>query len=153
LKLSRQGPNIAYKDNGQPSSVAVDDESLKRQQNHDRTESTSQDVGMSPRTRSFRRNVVSPGSSAGTTPASSEPHQGLTDTRDVFNSVKNETPMEIHHLETGASQNFPGLNAEVSATEIAQRLSGSGKLVFVAYLALLQKCWLCSVHSNVLTST
>jgi hypothetical protein len=154
LKLSGQVSDIAYKDRHQPSSVAVDDESLKRQQDHVRTESAGQDVSMSPRTRSFRRNMESPESSAATTPASSEQHQGsLAGAQYMSNSVKNETPMAIAHIETGTSQNFPGLFAEASATEIAQHSSGSGKLLSMAILAILQNRGLCSASSTILTSS
>jgi hypothetical protein len=145
LKLSGQGSDIAYKDNRQPSSVAADDESLKRQQDH---------VSMSPRTRSFRRNMESPGSSAATTPASSEQHQGsLAGAQDMSNSVKNEPSMAIAHIETGTSQNFPGLFAEASATEIAQHSSGSGKFLSMAILAILQNRGLCLASSTILTSS
>jgi hypothetical protein len=154
LKLSGQGSDIAYKDNNQPSSVTIDDESLKRQRDHVRTESAGQDVSMSPRTRSFRRNIESPGSSAATTPASSEQHQGsLAGAQDMSYSVKNETPMAIAHIETGTSQNFPGLFAEASATEIAQHSSGSGKSLLLAILAILWNRGLCSASSTILTSS
>ncbi|OQD79496.1 hypothetical protein PENANT_c050G02992 [Penicillium antarcticum] len=118
LKLSAQGSDIASKDIHQTSSVAVNDESLKRQRDHVRTESTGEEVNMS-RTRSFRRTVESPESSGANTPAGSEQHQGLAGGRDMFNSIKNET---------GTSQVFPGSFADASATEIPQYSSGSGRV-------------------------
>lgn len=57
-----------------PSGVAVDNDALKRQKEHVRTGSTSQDIEAprSPRTRSLRRHPASPRSSVATTPSASE---------------------------------------------------------------------------------
>lgn len=78
LKMAGQTSETPSKDEALPG-VAVDSESLKRQQEHVRTASTSQEADthrMSPRHRSLRRHLASPSrSSAATTPSISEQPQ------------------------------------------------------------------------------
>ncbi|KAJ5806150.1 uncharacterized protein N7503_003752 [Penicillium pulvis] len=95
LKMARQ-TSEPPRDDETPSGVTVDSDSLKRQQELVRTGSTSQEVDthhMSPRTRSLRRNIESPKSSAATTPSASEPPHGLANGRDTTGVVKDETPV------------------------------------------------------------
>ncbi|KAJ5600148.1 hypothetical protein N7450_001215 [Penicillium hetheringtonii] len=73
LKMSGQTSETPSKEKP-PSGVAVDNDALKRQKEHVRTGSTSQDIEAprSPRTRSLRRHPASPRSSVATTPSASE---------------------------------------------------------------------------------
>jgi hypothetical protein len=94
LKMARQTPETP-RDDKAPSGVTVDSDSLKRQQEVVRSGSISQEVDthhMSPRTRSLRRNIGSPKSSAATTPPASEQSHGLVSGRDTTSVVKDETP-------------------------------------------------------------
>lgn len=113
LKVAGQNSETPSKDDG-PSGVAVDNESLKRQQALVRAGSASQDAEAnraSPRTRSLRRHVGSPKSSATATPSGSEQHPGVSATaRDLASVVKDETPMgSSQHAEMRASQGLHGL--------------------------------------------
>ncbi|KAJ5658076.1 uncharacterized protein N7484_001725 [Penicillium longicatenatum] len=94
LKMARQTPGTP-RDDKAPSGVTVDSDSLKRRQEVVRSGSISQEVDthhMSPRTRSLRRNIGSPKSSAATTPPASEQSHGLVSGRDTTSVVKDETP-------------------------------------------------------------
>ncbi|KAJ5099119.1 hypothetical protein N7532_006120 [Penicillium argentinense] len=95
LKMSGQASETPTKD-GPSTSVAVDNESLKRQQELVRTGSMSQDADtscMSPRTRYLRR-LGSPRSSAATTPSAPEQSYGaLMNGREVSRAIKDESSM------------------------------------------------------------
>lgn len=112
LKMSGQTSETPSK--GRPSSgVAVDNDSLKRQQELVRTGSASQDADaqrLSPRTRSLRRHISSPRSSVATTPSASEQAHGvLTNGRDVAGVIKDETPMvSSQHLQRRSSHGLQG---------------------------------------------
>lgn len=110
LKMAGQTSETPSKDDG-PSGVAVDNEALKRQQALVRAGSASHDSEahrMSPRTKSLRRQVGSPKSSAATTPSASEQHHGVsTSARYLAGVVKDETPMASQHAET---RSFHGLH-------------------------------------------
>ncbi|KAJ5902435.1 hypothetical protein N7495_002963 [Penicillium taxi] len=75
------------------SGFSVDNESLKRQQELVRAGSGSQEVDahMSPRTRSLRRHIGSPQSSAATTPLGREQSHGVG--RDMLETIKDEGPI------------------------------------------------------------
>ncbi|KAJ5628356.1 hypothetical protein N7490_010584 [Penicillium lividum] len=95
LKMTGQTPET-IRDDKTPSGVTVDNDSLKRQQELVRNGSTSQEADpqhMSPRTRSLRRNIGSPKSSAATTPSASEQPYSLTNGRDAIGVLKDETPV------------------------------------------------------------
>lgn len=113
LKVAGRNSEAPSKDDG-PSGVAVDNESLKRQQALVRAGSASQDAEAnrtSPRTRSLRRHVGSPKSSATATPSFSEQHPGVSATaRDLASVVKDETtPGLSRHTEMRASHGLHGL--------------------------------------------
>ncbi|KAJ5204080.1 uncharacterized protein N7498_004959 [Penicillium cinerascens] len=97
LKMRGQTSETPSKDDGPRSGVTVDNESLKRQQDLVRAGSASQDVDvpqMSPRTRSLRRHMESPKSSAATTPSASEQlHSVPIHGRDPTGPIKDETSL------------------------------------------------------------
>ncbi|KAJ5166541.1 uncharacterized protein N7482_005322 [Penicillium canariense] len=104
LKMAGQTSEPPSKDDGPPSGVTVDNESLKRQQELVRTGSASQEIDAhrtSPRTRSLRGHVVSPGrSSVATTPSALEqPQNGPAGGRDG--------PPVIKHEASGAASQPP----------------------------------------------
>jgi hypothetical protein len=106
LKMAGQTSETPSKDEGAPSGVTVDKESLKRQQELVRTGSASQEADthrMSPRNRSLRRHLVSPSrSSAATTPSISEqPQNGPAGAKDPTGVIKSETSgLVSQHPET-----------------------------------------------------
>lgn len=97
LKMRGQTSETPSKDDGPQPGVTVDNESLRRQQDLVRTGSASQEVDatrMSPRTRSLRRHVGSPKSSAATTPSASEQlHNIPTHGGDPMGVIKDESLM------------------------------------------------------------
>ncbi|KAJ5577786.1 uncharacterized protein N7459_006750 [Penicillium hispanicum] len=96
LKLTGQTSETPQGDRT-PSGVAVDNESLKRQQELVRTASVNQDVDthhMSPRMRPLRRQVGSPKSSGAITPSVSEQSHGVAaGEQDTTGMVKDENFM------------------------------------------------------------
>lgn len=104
--MAGQTSETPSKDEGTPSGVTVDKESLKRQQELVRTGSASQEADthhMSPRNRSLRRHLVSPSrSSAATTPSISEqPQTGPAGAKDPTGVIKSETSgLVSQHPET-----------------------------------------------------
>lgn len=112
LKMRGQTSETPSKDDGPQPGVTVDNESLRRQQDLVRAGSASQEVDaprMSPRTRSLRRHVGSPKSSAATTPASEQLHSIPTQGRDPTGEIKDETPVaSSQHLERRPSQDPHG---------------------------------------------
>lgn len=103
LKMAGQTSETPSKDEA-PSGVTVDNESLKRQQEHVRTASASQEADthrMSPRHRSLRRHLASPSrSSAATTPSISEqPQNGPA--KELAGVIKSESSgLGSQHPET-----------------------------------------------------
>ncbi|KAJ6120249.1 hypothetical protein N7523_004529 [Penicillium sp. IBT 18751x] len=113
LKMREQTLETPSKDDGPPSGVTVDNESLKRQQDLVRVGSASQDVDttqMSPRARSLRRNLVSPKSSAATTPSASEQLRNVpVHRRDPTGPLEDENSIaHSQHAETRSSQGLHG---------------------------------------------
>jgi hypothetical protein len=113
LKMRGQTSETPSKDGGPQSGVTVDNESLKRQQDLVRAGSTSQDVDvpqMSPRTRSLRRHVGSPKSSAATTPSASEQlHSVPIHGQDPNDPIKDENPLaHPQNAETRSSHALHG---------------------------------------------
>lgn len=112
LKMRGQTSETPSKDDGPRSGVTVDNESLKRQQDLVRAGSASQDVDvpqMSPRTRSLRRHVESPKSSAATTPSASEQlHSVPIHGRDPTGPIKDETPLA--HSQNPETRSSHGLH-------------------------------------------
>jgi chromatin structure-remodeling complex subunit RSC4 len=109
LKMRGQTSETPSKDEGSQSGVTVDNESLKRQQDLVRAGSASQDVDapqMSPRTRSLRRHLESPKSSAATTPSASEQlHNVPVHARDATGPIKDENSLaHSQHAETHSSR-------------------------------------------------
>lgn len=104
--MAGQTSETPSKDEGAPSGVIVDKESLKRQQELVRSGSASQEAEthrMSPRNRSLRRHLVSPSrSSAATTPSISEqPQNGPAGAKDPTGVIKSETSgLVSQHPET-----------------------------------------------------
>lgn len=96
------------------SGVAVDNDSLKRQQDLVRTGSASQsqdaDAPRSPRTRSLRRQIGSPRSSVATTPSASEQPRGVAVNGRDATHVKDETPSQ--HPERRSSHALQGAPLE-----------------------------------------
>lgn len=94
LKMRGQVSETASKDDRLQAGVSIDNESLRRQQDHVRAGS-SQEVDaprMSPRTRTLRRHMESPKSSAATTPSASEQlHHLPSHGRDTMGVIKNES--------------------------------------------------------------
>lgn len=114
LKIHGQSSETPSKDDGPSTGVTVDNESLKRQQDLVRAASTSQEVDpprLSPRTRSLRRHIGSPKSSAATTPSASEQlHNVPTHARDPTGVIKDETPRaSSQHAETRPFNGLHGL--------------------------------------------
>lgn len=95
LKMRGQTSETPSKNDGLQAGVSVDNESLRRQQDLVRAGSTSHEVDaprMSPRTRSLRRQIGSPKSSAATTPSASEQLHGIpSHERDPTRVIKNES--------------------------------------------------------------
>lgn len=95
LKMRGQTSETPSNDDGLQAGVSIDNESLRRQQDLVRAGSTSQEVDarrMSPRTRSLRRQVGSPKSSAATTPSAPEQlHSTPSHGRDLTGAIKNES--------------------------------------------------------------
>lgn len=108
LKMRGQTSETPSKDDGPRPGVTVDNESLRRQQDLVRAGSASQEVDvsrMSPRTRSLRKHVGSPKSSAATTPGLEQLHSIPTQVRDPTGEIKDETPVaSSQHLEGHPSQ-------------------------------------------------
>lgn len=133
IKL-KMGPRMSDtpSKNGQ-SGVTVDNESLKRQQELVKTGSTSQDVEahrMSPRTRSLRKPLASPRSSAATTPSASEHSQTVpTRGRDLLASKGDTSMASSQFAEIGHSYNAPGIPGEPPADIVGHSLSSAGGLI------------------------
>lgn len=113
LKMRGQTSETPSKDDGPQYGVTVDNESLKRQQDLVRAGSASQDVDapqISPRTRSLRRQVGSPKSSAATTPSASEKlHNVPAHEREPNGPIKDENSFaHSQHAETRSSQGLHG---------------------------------------------
>lgn len=113
LKMRGQASETPSKDDGLQASVAVDNESLRRQQDLVRAGSASQEIDalrMSPRTRSLRRHVGSPKSSAATTPSASEQLQHMpSHGRDPTGAIKKETFVASpQHAERGPLNGLRG---------------------------------------------
>ena len=113
LKMRGQTSETPSKDEGPQYSVTVDNESLKRQQDLVRAGSASQDVDapqISPRTRSLRRHVGSPKSSAATTPSASDKlHNVPAHGRDPTGPMEDENSFaHSQHAETRSSHGLHG---------------------------------------------
>lgn len=110
LKMSGQTSETPSKEKSS-SGVAVDNDALKRQKEHVKTGSTSQDAETprSPRTRSLRRQPASPRPSVATTPSASEkPSNGRASTQ-----VKDESvPASSQQLDTRSSHGPQGTPQE-----------------------------------------
>ncbi|KAJ5092228.1 hypothetical protein NUU61_007098 [Penicillium alfredii] len=134
IKL-KMGPRMSDtpSKNGQQSGVTVDNESLERQQELVKTGSTSQDVEahrMSPRTRSLRKPLASPRSSAATTPSAPEHSQTVpTRGRDLLASKGDTSMASSQFAEIGHLYNAPGISGEPPADIAGHSLSSAGGLI------------------------
>ncbi|KAJ5884108.1 uncharacterized protein N7473_010994 [Penicillium subrubescens] len=131
LKMAGQTSETPSKDEGAPSGVTVDKESLKRQQELVRTGSASQEADthrMSPRNRSLRRHLVSPSRSSATTPSISEqPHNEPAGARDPTGVIKSETsgPMSQHPETTRPPNGLHGVSSEPHEIPAPQPVTAS----------------------------
>lgn len=95
FKSAGQTPEISSQSDQPHSGIKVDDESLKRQQDLVGVGSVSREAdihGLSPRTRSFRRQVGSPDSNGATTASLSKQSQGVPASgHDTTTAFKDET--------------------------------------------------------------
>lgn len=114
--------------------VTVDNESLRRQQDLVRAGSGSQEVDASrssPRSRSLRRLVGSPKSSAATTPSASEQlHNIPSHGREAMGMIKDENAMASAQAERRPSHDSHWLHQDSSAG--AHPLGSESQLAVVA---------------------
>lgn len=146
LKMRGQVSETPSKDERLQTGVSIDNESLRRQQDLVRAGS-SQDVDaprMSPRTRTLRRHMGSPRSSAATTPSTSEQlHRLSSHGRDTMGVIKNESLVgpSLHTAERPSNgQHGPPLGSPNGAHVFDSEPSPSShhRLKSVLTLRLLQ---------------
>jgi hypothetical protein len=138
LRTAGQTSETPSKDEGVPSGVTVDKESLKRQQELVRTGSASQDADthrMSPRNRSLRRHLASPSrSSVATTPSISEqPQNGPAAAKELAGVIKSESSGLASQLpETARPLNgLHGVPSEPHDSKACSRTGNSPHLMIV----------------------